>query len=68
MSHRRMLSRLTRRRETIRMLAPESCDTVTDRFEDRYIDVCTFRTRYWKAGSAGSAVVLLAGIGCSVLD
>jgi pimeloyl-ACP methyl ester carboxylesterase len=50
------------------MLAPDSCDTVTDRFEDRYIDVGTFRTRYWKAGSAGSAVVLLAGIGCSVLE
>ena len=35
---------------------------------DRYIDVGSIRTRYWQAGTAGSAVVLLHGIGCSVLE
>jgi pimeloyl-ACP methyl ester carboxylesterase len=46
----------------------ESREPASDPFEDRYVDVCTFRTRFWQAGSAGSAVVLLAGIGCSVLE
>jgi pimeloyl-ACP methyl ester carboxylesterase len=50
------------------MIVPDPCEAFPGVCEDRYIDVCTFRTRYWKAGSAGSAVVLLAGIGCSVLE
>ena len=50
------------------MIVPKSCSTVAGPFEDRYSDVCTFRTRFWQAGSAGSPVVLLAGIGCSVLE
>ncbi|MCK6400701.1 MAG: alpha/beta fold hydrolase [Sphaerotilus natans subsp. sulfidivorans] len=36
--------------------------------QDRFIDVGPIRTRYWQAGSAGSTVVLLHGIGCSVLE
>ncbi len=35
---------------------------------DQYVDVQGFRTRYWKAGNEGSPIVLLAGIGCSVLE
>lgn len=35
---------------------------------DRFVDVKGVRARYWKAGEGGSAVVLLAGIGCSVLE
>jgi 4,5:9,10-diseco-3-hydroxy-5,9,17-trioxoandrosta-1(10),2-diene-4-oate hydrolase len=50
------------------MMVPDSCEDALGPFEDRYVDVSTFRTRYWKAGNAGSAVVLLAGIGCSVLE
>ena len=46
----------------------ESRETTSDPFEDRYVDVCTFRTRFWQAGRTGPAVVLLAGIGCSVLE
>ena len=46
----------------------ESREPASDPFEDRYADVCTFRTRFWQAGRTGSAVVLLAGIGCSVLE
>ena len=37
-------------------------------FEDRYISVGGIKTRYWQAGSQGSPVILLHGIGCSVLD
>jgi pimeloyl-ACP methyl ester carboxylesterase len=44
------------------MISPEGPMT------DRYIDVGSIRTRYWQAGTAGSAVVLLHGIGCSVLE
>ena len=36
--------------------------------QDRFIDVSGVRTRYWKAGDSGPAVVLLAGIGCSVRE
>ena len=36
--------------------------------QDRFVQVGTVRTRYWQAGNAGSAVVLLHGIGCSVLE
>ncbi len=36
--------------------------------EDRFVNVGTVRARYWQAGGAGSAVVLLHGIGCSVLE
>jgi pimeloyl-ACP methyl ester carboxylesterase len=43
-------------------------ETVAELFQDRYINVGTFRTRYWKAGNAGSTIVLLAGIGCTVLE
>jgi pimeloyl-ACP methyl ester carboxylesterase len=46
----------------------ESRAPAPDPFEDRYVDVCTFRTRFWQAGRTGSAVILLAGIGCSVLE
>ena len=46
----------------------ESREPASEPFEDRYVDVCTFRTRFWQAGRTGSAVVLLAGIGCSVLE
>jgi pimeloyl-ACP methyl ester carboxylesterase len=37
-------------------------------FEDRYVSVGGVRTRYWQAGSEGSPVILLHGIGCSVLE
>ena len=37
-------------------------------FEDRFVSVRGVKTRYWQAGSEGSAVILLHGIGCSVLD
>ena len=37
-------------------------------FENRYVSVGGVRTRYWQAGSAGSPVILLHGIGCSVLE
>jgi len=43
-------------------------ETVAELFQDRYIKVGTFRTRYWKAGDAGSTIVLLAGLGCTVLE
>ena len=36
--------------------------------KDQFVDVKGVKTRYWKAGSEGSAIVLLAGIGCSVLE
>jgi 2-hydroxy-6-oxonona-2,4-dienedioate hydrolase len=39
-----------------------------DSFEDRFVNVRGVKTRYWQAGSDGSAVILLHGIGCSVLD
>ncbi len=35
---------------------------------DHFIDVSSFRTRYWQAGDTGSPVILLHGIGCSVLE
>lgn len=34
--------------------------------QDQFIEVGSIRTRYWEAGTAGSAVLLLHGIGCSV--
>jgi pimeloyl-ACP methyl ester carboxylesterase len=37
-------------------------------FEDRYVNVGGIKTRYWQAGTVGSPVILLHGIGCSVLD
>jgi pimeloyl-ACP methyl ester carboxylesterase len=37
-------------------------------FKDQFIDVGGVRTRYWQAGDQGSAVLLLHGIGCSVLE
>src|ERR1700758_108809 len=54
--------------EPMLTMVVESRETASEPFEDRYVDVCTFRTRFWQAGSGGSAVVLLAGIGCSVLE
>jgi 4,5:9,10-diseco-3-hydroxy-5,9,17-trioxoandrosta-1(10),2-diene-4-oate hydrolase len=36
--------------------------------QDQFIDIGAIKTRYWQAGSNGSAVVLLHGIGCSVLE
>jgi pimeloyl-ACP methyl ester carboxylesterase len=39
-----------------------------DSFEDRFVNVRGVKTRFWQAGSDGSAVILLHGIGCSVLD
>jgi 2-hydroxy-6-oxonona-2,4-dienedioate hydrolase len=37
-------------------------------FEDHYASVGGVKTRYWQAGAQGSPVILLHGIGCSVLD
>ena len=36
--------------------------------EDRYVSVGGIKTRYWQAGSEGSPIILLHGIGCSILD
>ena len=36
--------------------------------KDQFVDVRGVKTRYWKAGNEGSPIVLLAGIGCSVLE
>jgi len=36
--------------------------------KDQFIDIGAIKTRYWQAGSNGSAVVLLHGIACSVLE
>jgi pimeloyl-ACP methyl ester carboxylesterase len=36
--------------------------------QDRFIDVGAIQTRYWQEGTAGTPVVLLHGIGCSVLE
>ena len=46
----------------------ESREPASDPFEDCYVDVCTFRTHFWQAGKSGSAVILLAGNGYSVLE
>jgi pimeloyl-ACP methyl ester carboxylesterase len=35
---------------------------------DQFVDVRGFKTRYWKVGNEGSPIILLAGIGCSVLE
>jgi pimeloyl-ACP methyl ester carboxylesterase len=37
-----------------------------DHPKDCFVDVKGLRARYWKAGEAGPAILLLAGIGCSV--
>jgi len=37
-------------------------------FEDRYVSIGGVKTRYWQVGSQGSPVILLHGIGGSVLD
>jgi pimeloyl-ACP methyl ester carboxylesterase len=38
-------------------------------FQDRYVSLGSIKTRYWQAGSSqGSPIILLHGIGCSVLD
>lgn len=36
--------------------------------QDQFIAVGPIKTRYWQAGASGSPVVLLHGIGCSVLE
>jgi pimeloyl-ACP methyl ester carboxylesterase len=36
--------------------------------QDQFVDVRGVKTRFWKAGNLGSPIVLLAGIGCSVLE
>jgi pimeloyl-ACP methyl ester carboxylesterase len=36
--------------------------------KDQFVDVRSLKTRYWKAGDEGSPIILLAGIGCSVLE
>jgi pimeloyl-ACP methyl ester carboxylesterase len=36
--------------------------------KDQYLRVGNINTRYWQAGTQGSAVLLLHGIGCSVLE
>jgi pimeloyl-ACP methyl ester carboxylesterase len=36
--------------------------------EDQFVDIKGIRTRYWQAGVNGSPVILLHGIGCSVLE
>lgn len=41
---------------------------MTQEPQDRFVDVGGVRTRYWKVGDSGPAVVLLAGIGCSVRE
>jgi len=35
---------------------------------DQFIDVGPYRTRFWEAGTSGAAVLLLHGIGCSVVE
>lgn len=35
---------------------------------DQYIAVGSIKTRFWQAGDSGSTVILLHGIGCSVLE
>jgi pimeloyl-ACP methyl ester carboxylesterase len=35
---------------------------------DHFIEVGSVKARYWEAGTTGSAVLLLHGIGCSVLE
>ena len=37
-------------------------------FKDQFGRVGNINTRYWQAGASGSAVILLHGIGCSVLE
>ena len=37
-------------------------------FEDRYVSVRGIKTRYWQVGTQGTPIILLHGIGCSVLD
>ncbi len=37
-------------------------------FEDQYVMVNGVRARYWQAGETGTPVLLLPGIGCSVLE
>jgi pimeloyl-ACP methyl ester carboxylesterase len=41
---------------------------MADLLQDQYIKINNFRIRFWKAGTRGSPVLLLAGIGCSVLE
>lgn len=36
--------------------------------KDNFIEVGSVRTRFWEAGTSGSTVLLLHGIGCSVLE
>ncbi len=36
--------------------------------KDNFIDVGSIKTRFWEAGTARSTVLLLHGIGCSVLE
>jgi pimeloyl-ACP methyl ester carboxylesterase len=36
--------------------------------KDQFVDVQGVKTRFWKAGNEGSPIILLAGIGCSVLE
>ena len=36
--------------------------------QDQFVQVGPINTRFWQAGSQGSAVLLLHGIGCSVLE
>lgn len=35
---------------------------------DQFVHVGSAKTRYWQAGTTGSAVLLLHGIGCSVIE
>ena len=35
---------------------------------DQFVEVQGVKTRFWKVGNEGSPIVLLAGIGCSVLE
>ena len=41
---------------------------MTNRPQDHYIQVQGHRIRYWQQGNAGSTVLLLHGISCSVLE
>ncbi len=40
----------------------------TTTLEDRYVNIHGINTRYWQAGTTGANVLLLHGIGCSVLE
>lgn len=36
--------------------------------KDQFVEVRGVEARFWKAGNEGSSILLIAGIGCSVLE